>query len=521
MIDIDRTSDTELLRAVAKIQDAEIRRLHEKLTTMTAELVSAKGGDSTAIQQRLQLLQKELEDARLRTLQGGSERRHRSEPSSKDRAPKQPPTGHGPTPQPALPVEEVIHRLDAADTMCPSCGGDLAEWEGQFEDSEEIDVVDVQYVLKKHRRQKYRCRCGGCVETAPGPEKLVKGGRYSLDFAVHVALEKYCSHLPLERQVKRMNRAGLTVESQTLWDQLFSLSRCFTDAIQRLHQHLLSKDVLMADETRWPLLGVSGRATKNWFDWVLVAEDAVLHSIHETRSNEAADRVLGAFKGVLLTDGYAVYDSRSAALGFSQAHDWCHARRRFIEAEPTAPEHAKPILDQIGELFLIEREIVEQFTGMALEDALALRLTVRQQRSKPIVRRIGERATAIRALKDSPIGRAAKYLENQWDGLIRFLDDPRIPITSNAAEGALRCLVLGRNNHFGSKSKRGTEVAAMFYSLIESAKMNDLDPGRYLCAGARAYLRGERVPLPHEIRAAELAAPKNSVGPPPSRLVEA
>lgn len=156
---------------------------------------------------------------------------------------------------------------------------------------------------------------------------------------------------------------------------------------------------------------------------------------------------------------------------------------------------------------------------MNLDDALALRHRRRQERSKPIVQEIGRIAAEVRALSDSPIARAVKYLENQWAGLIRFLDDPRIPITSNAAEAALRCLVLGRNNHFGSKSKRGTEVAAMFYSLIESAKMNDLDPGAYLRHGAAAFLRGERVPLPHELREAGIVQPRLS--PPAGAAIEA
>ena len=519
MIDLERVSDPELLRAVAKVQDAEIRRLHDRLTTLTRQLAAAQNADAATIQEQLALLEKELREAHERAYRTGSERRPRPD-TDVPKAEKKPSKGHGPTAQPRLPIEEVpTHLLDAADATCPSCGGGLEVWEGQTEDSEEVDVVDIQYVLKKHRRQKYRCRCGGCVETAPGPLKLIPGGRYSLDFAVHVALEKYCSHLPLERQTKRMARAGLIIESQTLWDQLFGLSRCFKDVMVRLHEYLLSKDVLLADETRWPLLGVTGRATKNWFDWVLVAEDAVLHSIHETRSNEAADAVLGQFDGVLLTDGYGVYQSRAQAIGFVQAHDWCHARRRFIDAESTAPETAKTILDHIGTLFLIEREIVAEFTGMNLDDALALRHRRRQERSKPIVQEIGRIAAEVRALSDSPIARAVKYLENQWAGLIRFLDDPRIPITSNAAEAALRCLVLGRNNHFGSKSKRGTEVAAMFYSLIESAKMNDLDPGAYLRHGAAAFLRGERVPLPHELREAGIILPRLS--PPAGAAIEA
>jgi len=503
LIDLDRTSDPELLRTVAKIQDAEIRRLHDKLTAVTRELAIATKVDAATIQERLALLEKELREAHERTHHGGSERRPRTEAEKPKE--KKPQTGHGPTPQPKLPIVEVDHVLDAPDMTCPSCGGELAVWAGQTEDSEEVDVVDIQYVIKKHRRQKYRCGCGGCVETALGPIKLIKGGRYSTDFAVHVAMEKYDSHLPLERQVKRMARAGLDVESQALWDQLFALSRCFTGAIDRLRQYLHGKDVLMADETRWPLLGVKGRSTKNWFDWVLVAEDAVLHSIHDSRTNEAADAVLGNFKGVLLTDGYGVYESRSRAKGFVQAHDWCHARRYFLEAESTEPDIAGPILDDIGKLFTIEREIAALFEGRTREDAVEIRRRRREEHSKPIVNAIGERATAVRALQGSPLHRAVKYLENQWAGLTLFLSDPRVPITSNAAEAALRCLVLGRNNHFGSKSERGTQVAAMFYSLIESARMNGLDPAQYLRMAAAAHLRGQPVPLPHELRAAQLA----------------
>ena len=159
---------------------------------------------------------------------------------------------------------------------------------------------------------------------------------------------------------------------------------------------------------------------------------------------------------------------------------------------------------------MIEREIVKAYSGKSKEQALALTLRIRQEKSKPIVEELGRRAMQIRALCESPIGRAVRDLQNQWTGLIRFLDHSGIPLTSNLAEAALRCLVLGRNNHFGSRSKRGTEVAAMFYSLIESARLNGLDPRAYLLFGAKAHLRGERVPLPHELREACLGT---GIGP--------
>jgi transposase len=113
---------------------------------------------------------------------------------TKDPAPKQPQKGHGPRPQPQLAMLDVPHEMDAADQICKSCGGHLDPWDGQFEESEEIDVIERQFVIKKHRRQKYRCTCGACIETAPGPLKLFEGARYSIDFAVDVAVQKYLDH---------------------------------------------------------------------------------------------------------------------------------------------------------------------------------------------------------------------------------------------------------------------------------------------------------------------------------------
>jgi transposase len=121
------------------------------------------------------------------------------------------------------------HELDAADRTCPHCGGTLTEMPGQTEDADEIDVVERRFALVKHRRQKYRCACNGCIDTAPGPLRLatrpdVRGRRYSLAFAVEVAVNKYVDHLPLERQARVMSREGLTIESQTLWDHLDALA---------------------------------------------------------------------------------------------------------------------------------------------------------------------------------------------------------------------------------------------------------------------------------------------------------
>jgi transposase len=131
-----------------------------------------------------------------------------------------------------------VHELAAADQTCPQCGGTLKEMPGQTEDAEEITVVERRFVLVQHRRKKYRCACNGCVDTAPGPRRLatrpdVRGRRYAPEFAVEVAVNKYVDHLPLERQARVISREGLTIESQTLWDQIEALATVLAPTTMR------------------------------------------------------------------------------------------------------------------------------------------------------------------------------------------------------------------------------------------------------------------------------------------------
>jgi transposase len=232
-----------------------------------------------------------------------------------------------------------------------------------------------------------------------------------------------------------------------------------------------------------------------------VTPHATLYKILEGRSAQEGEKVLKNFKGVVVGDGYVVYEVLAKKSGFTLANDWCHARRRFIEAEQTDREDAVPFIHDIGKLFLIERDLKARIERGRLGpiEAAELRAQVRDEQSKPLVNRIGERAMRVKALRDSRIAKAIRYLENRWDGLTRFLKDGRIPITSNRVESALRQPVLGRNNHFGSKSLGGTQVAALFYSLIESAKVNALNPTVYLREAALASIRGQTIPLPHEL----------------------
>lgn len=171
-------------------------------------------------------------------------------------------------------------------------------------------------MLVTHRRKKYRCRCNGCVETAPGPLRLtarpdVRGRRYAPEFAVEVAISKYLDHAPLERQARVMAREGLVIESQTLWDQLEALASVLQPTYDALRQHVLVAPVVGADETWWRLL--NGPESKRWWAWSLTCEDAVTYRILDSRSQDAARQALDGYRGIVVADGYGAYDALARA----------------------------------------------------------------------------------------------------------------------------------------------------------------------------------------------------------------
>lgn len=489
MVRLREEKDVERLRQAALLLEAENRRLTTRLVELTRQLMTARGEDASALQLKLAELERQLAQARAELFGPSSEKRPRAEAPAPATGEEKPPRGHGPRQQ-TLPTLEVVHQLDEADQQCPQCGGALAEMKGCFEESEEVDVVERRFVLKRHRRQKYRCACNACVETAPGPQKLMEGGRYSLDFAIEVVVAKYLDHQPLERQVRTLAREGLSVDSQTLWDQAAALARVLYPTWEAHVVDQLRQQALGADETRWPLLGSPGQA--KWHMWALASPKAVVYRIAEGRGADAARPLLEGFSGVLMTDGYAVYDALAKASDgrFAVAHCWAHVRRKFLEC--AAPE-AQVALGLIGELYGVEREY--QTGPPDLQRLHALR----QEKSRPVIARLHAWALEVRVLPESALGKALAYMGHLWKGLTLFLEDARVPLDNNATERALRGPVVGRKNHYGSRSKRGTEVAALFYSLLESAKLCGVEPKAYLRAAASAALRGEPPLLPHQL----------------------
>lgn len=246
-MDLQRERDIEQLRRIALAQQVQIEQLLRVLQAKCEELQRLKG-DPAELQQTLALVEtltKQHQEALAGATTSANRGKNKTRKARED---------FGPTEQPSLLTEERVFELDEPDRVCPSCGGELCPMQGQFEESEMIDLVEVSYRLVKVKQQKYNCRCGGAVETAPGPERATRGGRYSLDFAIKVALDKYLDHIPLARQERILHRHGLDVTTQTLWDQVDTLARRLKATDTALFEHALAQPVIGLDQTGWPRL---------------------------------------------------------------------------------------------------------------------------------------------------------------------------------------------------------------------------------------------------------------------------
>lgn len=509
-------SDVPQLRAYALALEDEVRALHRRLEKLAGEIAALQNQDrQTVLELEVKLLQQAVE-RRERELFGDSTERRPKEPpageapeqSPRPAAERKPQTGHGPRQQTQLPIEPCRHHLDDADKVCPDCGLALSEWEGQFEESDEIIVVERQYRIRHHEKQKYRCACGH-IEAALGPPRLIPGGRYSTEFAVDVAVDKYSDHLPLNRQVERMARAGLVVDTQTLWDQLAALAAMLDGCYQALIRHVLAAPVLAVDETTWRFFGPGAErlGRKKGTLWGACGNGAVFHQVEGSRSAETAEAVLRGYRGVLLVDGYEGYPAMVRARELSPqdgpttiAHCLTHARRKFVKAEPHYPEAARAV-ELIGKVYEVERQVDEASVADEAE-RLALRAKLRREQSAPLMQELRRWAREQRkVLPRSSFGKALAYIDERWEGLTRFVEDARIPLDTNAIERALRAPVLGRKNHTGSQSKRGMTAAGCFYSLLGSAKLAGVDPRAYLIeAVRRALVNPKDTLLPHQYR---------------------
>ena len=380
-----------------------------------------------------------------------------------------------------LPRIETI--VDIEDKTCPCCSGALhAIGEDR---AERLDIVPAQLRVLVVRRPKYACRaCEDVVVQAPAPARLIEGGLPTEATVAHVVAAKYADHLPLYRQAQIYARQGIKLDRSTLADWTGRAAFLLRPVHERLLATIKRSSKLFADETTAPVLDPGRGRTKTGQLWAYARDDrpwggadppVVAYVYAPDRKAERPIAHLTGFTGVLQVDGYGGYRPLAEAGQVRLAFCWAHVRRRFYELAAAGPAPiATEALERIKALYAIEADIRGQSP-----DA---RQTVRRDKTRPLIEALEPwlRAKLETISQKTKLAEAIRYALSRWAGLTLFLDDGRIEIDNNTVERSIRPLALTRKNTLFAGSDGGAEHWAVLASLIETAKLNDIDPQAYL-----------------------------------------
>ena len=387
-----------------------------------------------------------------------------------------------------LPVEIIEYRLEEHEQVCPSCRGSLHEMSTQVR--QELKIIPAQVSVVKHVQYIYACRqCEKDNITTPiikakMPKPILPGSLASPSILAYIMDQKYTSSLPLYRQEQQFSRLGIDLSRQTMANWLLNAADPWLKIIyDRMHEQLLKQDILHADETTLQVLKEPGRlAESKSYMWLYrTGRDGpaiVLYDYQTTRASKHPDSFLSGFTVYLQTDGYSGYGKLN---GVTLVGCWAHARRKFTEALKALPtaQKDKPVaasvgLDYCNRLFAIERQLKELSSQEHYEKRLEL--------SKPMLDDFYTwlKKQRQQTLPKSAFGQAITYCLNQWDDLNHFLLDGRLEIDNNRAERSIKPFVIGRKNFLFSNTPRGAKGSAIIYSIIETAKENNLKPYNYL-----------------------------------------
>jgi len=339
------------------------------------------------------------------------------------------------------------------------------------------------------------------VRQAPAPSHLITGGLPTEATLAHVLVSKYADHLPLYCQSQILARAGLDLHRAVLADWVGKAAFHLKPVVDRLAEHLKRSSKLFMDETTAPVLDPGRGATKTGYLWALARDDrpwggedppGVVYFYAPGRAGENAEAFLTGFDGILQIDGYPGYNrltkpSRKGGKPVRVAHCWAHARRKLKEVfDRDGSEIAAEGLRRIAEFYAIEAEIRATSPGQ--------RLSARQARTAPLVAAFGDwlQAERRKISAKSRLGEKLAYIHNHWDGLQTFLTDGRVEIDSNRVENLVRPITLNRKNALFAGHDEGGVAWGRIASLIETCKINGIEPFAYLKATLAAIANGHR-----------------------------
>ena len=387
-----------------------------------------------------------------------------------------------------LPREEVVHDPGS---ICPGCGGTRFSRIGE-DVTEVLEKIPARLKVIRHIRPKLSCRSCERILQAPAPELPIEKGRPGPGLVASVVVGKYLDGLPLYRQSAIFLREGIEIERATLADWVGHVAWWVAPLAALIGGQVMAAPVLHTDDTPIAVLAPGNGKTRTGRLWTYVVDErpwqggrapAAYYRFSPDRRGERPRDHLALFRGVIQADAFSGYEAlvRSAARSsrgppaVTHAACWAHARRKFYDVfESTRSPIAQEALRRIGELYAIEAEIAGQ--------PAAVRLTVRRARAVPLLAALHDwlGAQRRRLSAKNALARAIQYALTRWEALLRYAGDGRLAIDNNAAERALRTIAVTRKNFLFLGSEAGGERAAILYTVLESARLNGLDPEAYL-----------------------------------------
>ena len=384
-----------------------------------------------------------------------------------------------------LPREVVVHDLSAEDKSCDACGHGLHKM-GE-DKSEQLEFIPAQVKVIEHVRLKYSCRA--CeknadktpVKVAALPKAPIPKSIATPSLLSQIITNKFQYALPLYRQESMFKQHGIELNRKTMSEWMMRCAELFKPIIERLHEALLTQGVIHADETTLQVVNDDKLSCYMWVygsgaDSPMVHhldKPIVLYDYQRSRSGQCARDFLQHYSGYLQVDGYVGYEQTGATL----VGCWAHARRKFVEcqkAQKSKSGKAQMALSLIQTLYGVEKRIQDKTPDEKYQ--------ARQQQAKPIIEKY--RAWLDKSARQVPpksaMGQAIAYSLNQWGKLIRYLEDGSLDIDNNFAERQIKPFVIGRKNWLFANTGRGAQSSANLYSIIQTAKVNGLEPYRYI-----------------------------------------
>ena len=384
---------------------------------------------------------------------------------------------------PDLPRNDIIHDLPEHEKTC-DCGCQKVEIGEEI--SEDLEIIPAKLVVNRHRRKKYACKaCEGKIAVAPTPEKLLPKSNASAGLLAHLIVAKYQDGLPLYRMETIFERMGIHLPRNTVANWMIQCGGKLQPLYNLMNDRLLDSGYLHMDETTVQVLKEPDKkAESKSYMWVRKTGDPerpiILFDYAPSRSGSVVESLLPGYQGYLQTDDYAGYHKTGDQDGITHLGCMAHARRKFVEAQKVTKNKsgksgkADIAINMIKKLYQIERQVKDK--------SPEARYQIRKEKSLPQLKKLKEwlDKSLQQTLPKGKLGEALAYLSKNWTKLTRYTEDGRLNIDNNPVENAIRPFAIGRKNWLFSNSPSGAKASAMMYSIIETAKANELEPYAYL-----------------------------------------